>query len=354
MLTTRKVNRLSKSFQFFIVEHFDANVLHKADTGKIIAIHSLDLYYYLHTVCAGYEGYPLEQREAIVILFVGQNAFTIRISRECIKDEKGGRLWAQCDPVKNEIAISRQCPKHQWLRSLRHEYWHAWCLYNPEPKDEEDGAIMFSNVADEFEQQFARQGGLEALLAMAPSRSRSPALIPLPPIANDRALTRGVKFWLTEWGHGDTARPGVLITSDSGCPMPLGFVDGNGSAAREMAWRIASGDEPMTKANFNLEYVTVDRFPIELAGNLLFPVRPFREEWLDESDESRAAARYTPTTNGTGLASFTTFTRDGLLQLLQKIPVMRCNSAREPAAALSLIERIGGSVSTGSRSRKRI
>jgi hypothetical protein len=143
---------------------------------------------------------------------------------------------------------------------------------------------------------------------------------------------RRILLWLSTWGHGETARPGILLTTgDSLMPIPLGFIFGDSGAAKRTAERIILGAPIAEEVSLDLRSFGPDRFPPELAGNLMFPTRPFSREPIDESNPGQAAAMFTPDAAYVGVARFSVLTRVGLEQLLFQCPIIRCGPALEKA-----------------------
>ncbi len=134
-----------------------------------------------------------------------------------------------------------------------------------------------------------------------------------------KARRKGLQFWLTQWGHSDSAEPGILVTDDAQMPRPLAWISGDGIASRRAIERIIMGDPIEEWASSDLTKGGI-YISDALDGNLLFPLKPFSLESVDESDPNRAAARYTA--NARGFAQFSIFTWTGLESLMMKIPVM--------------------------------
>ncbi len=81
-----------------------------------------------------------------MILKVGSNEFSVGIATERLFGPAGDEWWALMDPDRQEILLSPDCPPRRRRRELRHEFWHAWRVFNPGPSDQESEAIMFANV----------------------------------------------------------------------------------------------------------------------------------------------------------------------------------------------------------------
>jgi hypothetical protein len=145
-------------------------------------------------------------------------------------------------------------------------------------------------------------------------------------------VQRRLRIWWTTWGHGDTSEPGILLTDDSPCPSPLAFILGDGAgAARHAAERIILGAPIAEEASYDLRELSSNRFACEIAGNLMFPVRPFSRDCIDESNPLLAAAWYTPDAACNGIGRFSIISLSGLQELFLKIPIIRCGPALEKA-----------------------
>jgi hypothetical protein len=139
---------------------------------------------------------------------------------------------------------------------------------------------------------------------------------------------------MTSYGHGETSLPGILVTDDSPCPTPLGFIEGNpgpGGAARRAAERIILGAAIAGEVTWDFRGGSDCDFAKDFAGNLMFPIRPFSRDYIDESDPLMAAVRYTPNAAYNGIARFSVISIVGLQELFLKIPIIRCGPALEKA-----------------------
>jgi hypothetical protein len=97
---------------------------------------------------------------------VAGRTFPVRISAELLYDAEGADAWAVIDPVVGEILIWQDCPRAEWLHTLRYEFHRMWSMYNFPPEGQTHGAMNFANEAGEFDRQFAEQGGVAKLLSM--------------------------------------------------------------------------------------------------------------------------------------------------------------------------------------------
>lgn len=145
---------------------------------------------------------------------------------------------------------------------------------------------------------------------------------------SSRARVR-FRLWLAELDHGDSARRGILITDDAAMPRPLAWIDGYGPAARHAAERVFAGEPIAEWCDSDLRETGTDRCAEMLDGNLMFPMRPFSDTLIDESDPNLAAARYTADVRG--FARFSIFSWTGLQSLLMDIPVIYSGPSLEKA-----------------------
>jgi hypothetical protein len=102
-------------------------------------------------------------------LFAAGVPFVVRVAAEEPIADDGSALWAFTDFQKREIVLSPDLPMIDRSRTIRHEYFHAWCMIIPRPRTEEDMAIVFAAASEAFDNQINAEGGNSVIYNMRPA-----------------------------------------------------------------------------------------------------------------------------------------------------------------------------------------
>lgn len=96
--------------------------------------------------------------------------FLLSIVRDQPLNNEGRPVVALIDSYAATIAIWAGLDGQNRENALRHELWHAWeWQYLTEGMTDEQRCQMYANASQHFDEEYARQGGRQALASLTPA-----------------------------------------------------------------------------------------------------------------------------------------------------------------------------------------
>ncbi len=105
---------------------------------------------------------------AIMVFQVGPHAYVPIVTRKKLWGINKQALEGQARESDRTLRISHRVAPERREEILRHEYYHAWLFSVPDPRNEEEAAILNSTIGQQFDRDFAAGGGVAALMVMEP------------------------------------------------------------------------------------------------------------------------------------------------------------------------------------------